>query len=141
MSNCFLFILIEYGAVHLSLLMTPLIGDANFLLYYVVLWFVLLIMTKLNDWEILVPIVVYVSAGVTRIIAGHEYGLSGFGCIWGTMFEGPVGYLLLANFSQGTGGGFGTGGGCGGGGGMSGSGGGCGGGGGGGCGGCGGGGG
>ncbi len=81
----------------------------------------------------LLPVIIYVSAGISRMIAGQEYGMSRFGFLWLMMIGGPVLYFILAvGFNSGGGGGFSTGG-CGGGGG----GGGCGGGGGG-CGGCGG---
>lgn len=138
------FLLFEIGAVFLSFSMTPDVKGPAFLFYYGFLWFILLAAAKGNKWKVLLPIIIYLSAGIARFIAGQHYGMSRFGIMWFMMFGGVILYFILAvGFNSGGGsgrsggGGFSTGGGFSGGGGSGGGG--CGGGGGGGgCGGCGG---
>ncbi|WPD22403.1 MAG: hypothetical protein SD837_19715 [Candidatus Electrothrix scaldis] len=61
-SSIIVFLLCETGAVVLSNVMTPGVRGPGFLLYYFFLWFILLGIAKWNDWHVILPIIIYLSA-------------------------------------------------------------------------------
>lgn len=81
MSGLRSFFLFEIGVVYLSFSMTPDVKGPAFLFYYAFLWFILLAAAQGNEWKVLLPIIIYLSAGITRFIAGQEYGMSRFGIL------------------------------------------------------------
>ncbi|MCI5159770.1 MAG: hypothetical protein D3906_15345 [Candidatus Electrothrix sp. AUS1_2] len=115
-SGIIIFLLCEIGAVSLSNLMTPGVKGPAFLFYYFFLWFILRGISKWNNWNAVLPLIIYVSAGLTRFFEGKEYGMSRFGFLWLMMLGGGFVYFLLAvGFVSGesSGGGSGSSGGCG----------------------------
>jgi hypothetical protein len=120
MESCALFVLLEVGVIQLSYFMTPNVEGSTFLLYYFFLWFFLLLVTYLNKWTPVSPMIIYFSAGISGFFAGQESSM----LLWSMIIGGPFLYFALVVIVQIGGGdwfGCGGGGGC-----SAGSGGGCG---------------
>ncbi|RWX51243.1 hypothetical protein VU01_11771, partial [Candidatus Electrothrix marina] len=98
------FLFFEIGAVYLSFSMTPDVKGPAFLFYYGFLWFILLAVAKWNNWKVLLPIIIYFSAGIARFIAGQQHGMSRFGIMWFMMFGGVILYFVFALSSHSGGG-------------------------------------
>ena len=95
-SSVIVFLLCEIGALSLSHFMTPGVKGPAFLFYYFLLWFILWGISKWNNWNAVLPLIIYVSAGLTRFFVGKEYGMSRFGFLWLMMLGGGFVYFLLA---------------------------------------------
>jgi hypothetical protein len=62
--------------------MTTGVSEGRFLLYYFVLWGGLVFVAESNSWKGVIPSVIYFSAGISRITAGKEHGMSQFTFLW-----------------------------------------------------------
>lgn len=125
-------IILEFLAILSAVVMTPLVRGPEYLIFFGILWFALFLAKFIFRWPIIVPMMLYLSNGGTRLFVGKAMGMAKFDYLIAMLILGPVLYVMIACSPKGRSGSyFGSGGG-------GSSGGGCGGGGGGGCGGCGG---
>lgn len=89
------FIISEILAISITISMTPKVKGPEFLLFYFFLWILLVPISQVLKWKVILPIMIFASAGIVRYIVGKYHGMMIFDYLWFSLLGGSVLFVIV----------------------------------------------